>query len=157
MSFNPFSVNKWKLSSWSSLSCADSIDSFDFLSPSVPIGHVLYAASSVSTELMYIRFWLVCNTGVFMGESTENVTCFSSSDQNVLLVLLGWFVRWEVSVRIAAIFVRFYLWWLARIIEELSAYLQHDLPPSPSLSPLSLTFTLYLQWRSAHDSRVHHF
>ena len=59
--------------------------------------HILYDEKNVSLS------WLA-NTMVFIGEHHLWVWfCFSSSGQHVLLILLGWFVRWEASVHTTAI------------------------------------------------------
>ena len=86
---------------------SDSKDFLDSLSPFVPIihrsWHGLQTISSVRTELMQNNSQLVnqyCSVHV-LGSIEECrfwvSPCFFSSVPFVLFVLLGWFVRWEVS------------------------------------------------------------
>ena len=87
--------------------CTDFPDSLSLslslsLSAPIPVIYRSWTASRVRIALMYISpSWLV-NTIAFMYRGPgKNVTyvspCFSSSDQHILFVLLGWFLRWEVS------------------------------------------------------------
>ena len=80
---------------------------------SIPICHhfwqVPYTASSVCTELTNISFCLLANIGVSICRSPkadvvyEFILTFFTSAQHVLLILLGWFVRWEVSGHTATV------------------------------------------------------
>ena len=73
----------------SSSRCANSIDSH-----------------RVSSQLLKMSFCLLANIGVSksIGESHFWIcSYFTSSAQQVLFILLGWFVRWKVSGRTAAV------------------------------------------------------
>ena len=79
-------------------------DSFDYLSPSVPIGYyswqIYRAASSVGTGMIYVSFCWSANTGgLYVGVlgKKDCIIGFSSNPQHVLFVLRELFVRCEVS------------------------------------------------------------
>ena len=75
-------------------------------------------ASSIHADLMNVNFYWSDNTGVSMYRSPwKNVSYlyFTNSDQHVV-VLLGWFLRWEASgctaaVLLSAAFMIFSKWY----------------------------------------------
>ena len=78
------------------------------LSLSVPIIYnsqqIFSTASNVCTELMYVnRCWSANTRTSIRKRRLWDRLYFCSSNPHVLFILLGWFVRWEVSGRSAAV------------------------------------------------------
>ena len=91
---------------------ADSTDSLDFLSLSVPIGHRSRQALSITSHVHTATECLFLLISHYLCPSVKSIRerClrvrpyFTTNDQYVFFVLLGWFVRWEVSARIVILY-----------------------------------------------------